>query len=115
MFQLVRYLKQFKKQVILGPLFKLTEAIFELIVPLVMASIIDVGVKNGDSAYVLRMGGVMAVSYTHLTPGRLLSAIPKDRPEQSLRYRNQTTGRRKFSQRERTYVFLPSGSWRQKR
>lgn len=61
MFQLVRYLKQFKKQVILGPLFKLTEAIFELIVPLVMASIIDVGVKNGDSAYVLRMGGVMVL------------------------------------------------------
>lgn len=61
MFQLVRYLKQFKKQVILGPLFKLTEAVFELIVPLVMASIIDVGVKNGDSAYILRMGGVMVI------------------------------------------------------
>ncbi len=61
MFQLIRYLKRFKKQVILGPMFKLTEAIFELIVPLVMASIIDVGVKNGDSSYVLRMGGLMVV------------------------------------------------------
>ena len=59
MWKLARYLKYFKKQVILGPLFKLTEAVFELIVPLVMASIIDVGVKNQDMGYVLRMGGVL--------------------------------------------------------
>lgn len=52
-------LKSFKKQVILGPVFKLTEAVFELIVPLVMAKIIDVGVANGDYGYVLRMGGLM--------------------------------------------------------
>lgn len=59
MWKLARYLKYFKRQVILGPLFKLTEAVFELIVPLVMASIIDVGVKNQDMGYVLRMGGVL--------------------------------------------------------
>ena len=39
MLKLVRYLKEFRKQVIIGPLFKLTEAIFELIVPLLMAKI----------------------------------------------------------------------------
>ena len=59
MFKLVRYLKPFKKEVILGPIFKLTEAIFELIVPLVMARIIDIGVKNSDLNYVLKMGLVM--------------------------------------------------------
>ena len=59
--KLARYLRHFKKEVILGPFFKLLEAIFELIVPLVMAKIIDVGVKNGDTQYVLIMGGVMVV------------------------------------------------------
>ena len=49
MFKLVRFLKKYKIQVILGPVFKLTEAVFELIVPLVMAQIIDVGIANGDS------------------------------------------------------------------
>ncbi|WP_195268558.1 ABC transporter ATP-binding protein [Eubacterium sp. 1001713B170207_170306_E7] len=59
MLELARYLKHFKKEMILGPFFKLTEAVFELIVPLVMASIIDVGIKNGDTQYVYRMGGLM--------------------------------------------------------
>lgn len=59
MFRLARFLKAYKKQVILGPVFKLTEAIFELIVPLVMASIIDVGIKGRDVGYVLKMGGLM--------------------------------------------------------
>ncbi|MGI6201379.1 MAG: ABC transporter ATP-binding protein [Christensenellales bacterium] len=56
---LARYLKSFKREVFLGPLFKLTEAIFELIVPLVMARIIDVGIAQGDTGYIYRMGGVM--------------------------------------------------------
>lgn len=56
-----RYLKDFKKELIIGPSFKLTEAIFELCVPLVMAKIIDVGVKNNDSDYVLKMGGLMVL------------------------------------------------------
>ena len=60
MFRIARYLKGFQKQVIIGPIFKLTEAIFELIVPLVMARIIDVGVKNQDVGYILRMGAVLA-------------------------------------------------------
>lgn len=59
MVKLLKYLKDYKLQLTLGPACKLLEAIFELIVPLVMASIIDVGVKNGDSGYVLMMGGVM--------------------------------------------------------
>lgn len=59
MFKFIKYLKQFKKEVILGQSFKLIEAILELIVPLVMAKIIDIGAKNGDVAYVLKMGGLM--------------------------------------------------------
>lgn len=59
MIKLVRFLKDYKKQVILGPIFKLIEAIFELIVPLVMARVIDVGVKQGDKGYIFRMGGIM--------------------------------------------------------
>ena len=46
--RLARFLKDYKKQVILGPIFKLMEAIFEVIVPVVMASLIDVGIQNGD-------------------------------------------------------------------
>jgi ATP-binding cassette subfamily B multidrug efflux pump len=57
--KLARYLKQYKLQVILGPLFKLTEAVFELIVPLITAMIIDNGVKKGDVPYIWRMGGLM--------------------------------------------------------
>jgi ATP-binding cassette subfamily B multidrug efflux pump len=57
--QLIRFLKNYKKEVILGPIFKLTEAIFELIVPVVMIKIIDIGIKNKDIPYVLKMGGVL--------------------------------------------------------
>lgn len=59
MIKLAHYLKHYKKQIIIGPFFKLLEAIFELIVPLVMASIIDVGIKNSDVPYIIRMGGIM--------------------------------------------------------
>lgn len=61
MLKFARFLKQFKREVLIGPVFKLTEAVFELIVPLVMAQIIDVGIANGDRGYVLRMGGVMVL------------------------------------------------------
>jgi len=61
MFRLAKYLKYFKIEVIFGPFFKLLEAIFELIVPLVMASIIDIGIKNGDKAYVLQRGGIILI------------------------------------------------------
>lgn len=53
--KLLGYLKEYTKECILGPLFKLLEASFELLVPLVMAAIIDVGVHNADRPYVLRM------------------------------------------------------------
>lgn len=56
MIRLARYLKQFKLNVTIGPLCKLTEAIFELIVPLVMAKIIDVGIANGDTEYIWKHG-----------------------------------------------------------
>ncbi len=59
MLKLIGYLKDFRKEIILGPLFKLIEAILELIVPLVMVKIIDVGVKNSDPSYVLKMGAIM--------------------------------------------------------
>ena len=59
MWKLLVYLKDYKKESVLGPLFKLLEASFELMVPLVMASIIDVGIKNRDGRYVMMMGGVL--------------------------------------------------------
>lgn len=57
--KLLRYLKNYKKESIIGPLFKLTEAIFELIVPIVMSDIIDVGIVNGDTRYILGKGAVL--------------------------------------------------------
>ena len=59
--KLLAYLKDYKKETVLGPLFKLLEASFELIVPLVVASIIDVGIGNGDKDYILKMCGVMVL------------------------------------------------------
>lgn len=50
------YLKPYKKQLILGPFFKLIEAVFELCLPLVMAELVDKGVKTGDSGLVIRYG-----------------------------------------------------------
>lgn len=61
MFRLGRYLKNYKKELILGPFFKLLEAIFELIVPLVMAKIIDDGIAKGDKEYILKMSGVIII------------------------------------------------------
>lgn len=61
MLRLARYLKEFMLNVTVGPLCKLTEAIFELIVPLVMAEIIDVGIKNGDREYILRNGVILVI------------------------------------------------------
>jgi ATP-binding cassette subfamily B multidrug efflux pump len=60
-FKLLPYLKNYKKEVIIGPIFKLLEAIFELMVPLVMAKIIDIGVKNGDYNYVIKAGIALLV------------------------------------------------------
>ncbi len=57
--KLLIYLKDYKKETVLAPLFKMLEATFELFVPLVMAAIIDRGILNGDVPYVLRMGGLL--------------------------------------------------------
>jgi len=54
--RLMRYLKDYKKESILAPLFKLLEAFFELLVPLVMANIIDIGIDSRDMGYVTKMG-----------------------------------------------------------
>lgn len=53
--KLLIYLKDYKKESILGPLFKLLEATFELFVPLVMAAIIDTGIANGDRPFITKM------------------------------------------------------------
>lgn len=57
--KLLKYLGAYKKESILGPLFKLLEASFELLIPIVMARIIDVGIRDKDMGYVLKMGGVI--------------------------------------------------------
>ena len=53
--KLLKYFNGYKKECVLGPLFKLFEATLELIVPLVIAAIIDQGIGNGDGGYVVRM------------------------------------------------------------
>lgn len=57
--KLFRFLSDYKKECVLGPLFKLLEAGFDLIVPLVMAAIIDNGIANQDQGYILRYGGIL--------------------------------------------------------
>lgn len=59
--KLLVYLKNYKKESILAPLFKMLEASFELIVPLVVASIIDNGIKNGDLNLVIRKAGTLVL------------------------------------------------------
>lgn len=59
--KLLKYLKNYKKELIFGPFFKLLEAIFELIVPVVMAKIIDNGIGNNDSGYIFRMCGLIVL------------------------------------------------------
>ncbi len=56
---LIKYLKHYKVQTVMAPLFKMLEACFELFVPLVMANIIDIGIKNQDKSYILKMGGIL--------------------------------------------------------
>ena len=59
--KLLIYLRDYKKECVLAPLFKLLEASFELIVPLVMAAIIDKGIAVSDRPYIFRMGGVLVL------------------------------------------------------
>lgn len=53
--KLLIYLKDYKKESVLAPLFKMLEAIFELFVPLVMSAVIDIGIKNSDKPYIIKM------------------------------------------------------------
>lgn len=53
------FLKPYKKQLVVGPSFKLLEAILELLIPTLMVSIVDIGVQNKDTSYILKMGGLM--------------------------------------------------------
>ncbi len=57
--KLLIFLKDYKKESIIAPLFKMLEALFDLFVPLVVASIINIGIKNGDREYIYRMCGVL--------------------------------------------------------
>ena len=59
--ELLKYLKNYKKALVFGPFFKLLEAIFELIVPVVMAKIIDNGIGRNDSSYIFRMSGLIVL------------------------------------------------------
>lgn len=59
--QILKYLNEYKKECICAPLFKLLEASFELIVPLVMAAIIDNGITASDKPYIWKMGGVLVL------------------------------------------------------
>ena len=57
--KLLKYFEGYKKYLFLGPFFKLLEAVFELIVPLVTAKIIDVGIYSGDRDYIIKMSLVI--------------------------------------------------------
>lgn len=56
---LLRYMKGYGKQCVLGPLFKLLEASFELMIPLVVAAIVDTGIARGDTGYIIKMCLIM--------------------------------------------------------
>ena len=59
--KLLVFLRDYKKETVLAPLFKMLEAGFELFVPLVMAAVIDRGIAQADISYVLKMGGVLVL------------------------------------------------------
>jgi ATP-binding cassette subfamily B multidrug efflux pump len=59
--KLLKYLKDYKKQTVLAPLFKLLEACFDLFVPLVIASIINTGIANNDTGYIVKMCALLLV------------------------------------------------------
>ena len=58
---LLKYLRDYKVESVLGPLFKMLEASFELFVPLVVARMIDIGIRNQDTGYILKMAGVLVL------------------------------------------------------
>lgn len=78
MLKLARYLSRYRVECVLAPLFKLLEAVFELLVPLVMANIIDVGIASGDRGYVYSHGlllvGMAAVGLASAAASQYFSA-----------------------------------------
>jgi len=95
--RLMMYLKDYKKESILAPLFKLLEAFFELMVPLVMANIIDYGIFNRNMGYIGKMGLVLlllswaAIWYGHTSVLALIVGIlVLDLTVQGVHITNQT-------------------------
>lgn len=78
MIKLLKYLKKYSLEAVLGPLFKLLEATFELIVPLVVAAIIDNGIRNSDKPYIIKMSLVLillaAVGYASAVTAQYFAA-----------------------------------------
>ena len=70
--KLSKYVKEYKKAALLTPFFVVLEVVMEVIIPLLMAKIIDVGIQNGDVKYILEIGGLLIVSaILSLTSGML--------------------------------------------
>ena len=61
MFRLLKYLKQHIVDSILAPILKMIEAVFDLLVPIVVALLIDNGIKKSDTAYIWKMGALLFV------------------------------------------------------
>ena len=59
--KILGFIKRYRREAVLGPLFKMLEALFELFIPLVVADIIDTGIKTGDSVYILKRCGIMVL------------------------------------------------------
>ena len=57
--KLLKYVNNYKKECVLAPLFKMLEACFELFVPLVVASLVDIGIARGDKGYIISRAGIM--------------------------------------------------------
>ena len=60
--KLAKYIKEYKKQTILTPIFVVLEVVMEVIIPILMAKIIDVGIQNGDVKYILEIGGLLIIA-----------------------------------------------------
>ena len=60
--KLAKYIKEYKRDVILTPIFVTLEVVMEVIIPLLMANIIDVGIQNGDVNYILKIGILLIIS-----------------------------------------------------
>ena len=70
--KLAAYVGQYKKQAILSPILVAVEVAFEVLIPLLMARIVDVGITNGDNGYIFRVGGMMVVmAFLALVTGAL--------------------------------------------